>query len=118
MNQVTSWIDGSFIYSTSEPWINAMRSFANGAFQTDESGKMPLRNSMRVPLFNNPVPEQMRMSKSETLFCKPSFLIFYYYILFLGNRFLTVINKKNNCRSAVVFCLFFVLTCLTLKYFC
>ncbi|KAI4469865.1 nadph oxidase [Holotrichia oblita] len=68
MNQVTSWIDGSFIYSTSEPWINAMRSFANGAFQTDESGKMPLRNSMRVPLFNNPVPEQMRMSKSETLF--------------------------------------------------
>lgn len=68
MNQVTSWIDGSFIYSTSEPWVNTMRSFANGAFQTDESGKMPMRNSMRVPLFNNPVPEQMRMTKSETLF--------------------------------------------------
>jgi dual oxidase len=33
-NRVTSWIDGSFIYSTSEAWVNAMRSFHNGTFLT------------------------------------------------------------------------------------
>lgn len=27
INRVTSWIDGSFIYSTSEAWLNTMRSF-------------------------------------------------------------------------------------------
>lgn len=27
INRVTSWIDGSFIYSTSETWLNTMRSF-------------------------------------------------------------------------------------------
>lgn len=70
MNQVSSWIDGSFIYSTSEPWVNTMRSFRNGTFLTDRSGKMPIRNSMRVPLFNNPVPQVMRMLSSERLFCK------------------------------------------------
>jgi hypothetical protein len=31
---MTSWIDGSFIYSTSEAWVNAMRSFHNGTFLT------------------------------------------------------------------------------------
>lgn len=68
LNQVTSWIDGSFIYSTSEPWINTMRSFQNGTLLTDATGKMPVRNSMRVPLFNNPVPQVMRMLSSERLF--------------------------------------------------
>ncbi|XP_017784906.1 PREDICTED: dual oxidase isoform X2 [Nicrophorus vespilloides] len=68
LNQVTSWIDGSFIYSTSEPWINTMRSFQNGTLLTDSSGSMPIRNSMRVPLFNNPVPQVMRMLSSERLF--------------------------------------------------
>lgn len=27
LNKVTSWIDGSFVYSTSETWLNTMRSF-------------------------------------------------------------------------------------------
>lgn len=27
LNRVTSWIDGSFIYSTSETWLNTMRAF-------------------------------------------------------------------------------------------
>lgn len=67
-NQVTSWIDGSFIYSVSEPWVNAMRSFQNGTFLTDGSGKLPVRNTMRVPLFNNPVPHVMRMLSPERLF--------------------------------------------------
>ncbi|XP_063910993.1 dual oxidase isoform X1 [Zophobas morio] len=68
LNQVSSWIDGSFIYSTSEPWVNTMRSFRNGTFLTDASGKMPVRNSMRVPLFNNPVPHVMKMLSTERLF--------------------------------------------------
>jgi dual oxidase len=70
LNQVSSWIDGSFIYSTSEPWVNTMRSFRNGTFSTDATGKMPVRNSMRVPLFNNPVPHVMKMLSTERLFRK------------------------------------------------
>lgn len=70
INQVTSWIDGSFIYSTSEPWLNAMRTFINGTMLTDPTGAMPVRNTMRVPLFNRPNPHQMRMTNAEELFCK------------------------------------------------
>lgn len=47
-----------------------MRSFNNGTFLTDKSGKMPVRNSMRVPLFNNPVPHMMKMLSTEKLFRK------------------------------------------------
>ncbi|CAG9862185.1 unnamed protein product [Phyllotreta striolata] len=68
VNQVTSWIDGSFIYSTSEPWVNTMRSFKNGSFLTDASGKMPVLNYMRVPLFNYPVPHMMKTFSTERLF--------------------------------------------------
>ncbi|CAG9818789.1 unnamed protein product [Phaedon cochleariae] len=68
VNQVTSWIDGSFIYSTSEPWVNAMRSFKNGSLLTDSTGDMPIRNHMRVPLFNNPVPHMMKTMSTERLF--------------------------------------------------
>ncbi|XP_057664669.1 dual oxidase [Diorhabda carinulata] len=68
MNQVTSWIDGSFIYSTSEPWVNAMRSFQNGSFLTDATGKMPIHNYRRVPLFNYPVPHMMKTLNTERLF--------------------------------------------------
>ncbi|XP_013145053.1 PREDICTED: dual oxidase [Papilio polytes] len=66
INQITSWIDGSFVYSTSEAWVNAMRSFQNGSLASD--GGMPLRNTKRVPLFNNPVPHYMRMLSPERLF--------------------------------------------------
>lgn len=45
-----------------------MRSFQNGTFLTDQSGKLPVRNTMRVPLFNNPVPHVMRMLSPERLF--------------------------------------------------
>ncbi|XP_026480513.1 LOW QUALITY PROTEIN: dual oxidase-like [Ctenocephalides felis] len=70
INQMTSWIDGSFIYSSSEPWLNAMRSFHNGTLLGEETshGTMPIRNTMRVPLFNNPVPHVMRMLSPERLF--------------------------------------------------
>lgn len=70
VNQMTAWIDGSFIYSTSEAWLNAMRSFQNGTMLTDKSGKMPVKNTMRVPLFNNPVPHVMRALSPERLYRK------------------------------------------------
>lgn len=70
INQMTAWIDGSFIYSTSEAWLNAMRSFVNGTLLTDETGVMPVRNKMRVPLFNNPLPHVMRRRRMERLFRK------------------------------------------------
>ncbi|XP_040165408.1 dual oxidase [Anopheles arabiensis] len=68
INQMTAWIDGSFIYSTSEAWLNAMRSFQDGALLTDKQGTMPVKNTMRVPLFNNPVPHVMRMLSPERLY--------------------------------------------------
>ncbi|KAK7592995.1 hypothetical protein V9T40_007747 [Parthenolecanium corni] len=68
INRVTSWIDGSFIYSTSEAWVNTMRSFVNGTLKTDKTGKLPIKNTMRVPLFNNPVPHVLRTLSPERLF--------------------------------------------------
>ncbi|XP_046679008.1 dual oxidase isoform X1 [Homalodisca vitripennis] len=68
INRVSSWIDGSFIYSTSEAWVNAMRSFKNGTFLSDATGKWPVRNTMRVPLFNQPVPHVLRTLSPERLF--------------------------------------------------
>lgn len=76
INQMTSWIDGSFIYSTSEAWLNAMRTFVNGSLLTEKDGTMPVRNTMRVPLFNNPVPHVMKMLSPERLFCKYSIRCF------------------------------------------
>lgn len=70
INQMTAWIDGSFIYSTSEAWLNAMRTFQNGTLLTEAGGRMPVRNTMRVPLFNNPVPEMMRTMNPERLYCE------------------------------------------------
>ncbi|XP_049777239.1 dual oxidase [Schistocerca cancellata] len=67
-NRMTAWIDGSFIYSTSEAWVSAMRSFQNGSFKTDASGRLPIRNTMRVPLFNSPAPHMLRMMSPERLF--------------------------------------------------
>lgn len=68
INQMTSWIDGSFVYSTSEAWVNAMRSFQNGSLLSADGGRMPVRNTMRVPLFNNPVPHVMHALSPERLF--------------------------------------------------
>lgn len=70
LNQMTAWIDGSFIYSTSEAWLNAMRSFQDGLLLTNDKGTMPVKNTMRVPLFNNPVPHVMRMLNPERLYRK------------------------------------------------
>lgn len=79
MNQMTAWIDGSFVYSTSEAWLNAMRSFENGTLLSDKEGSMPVKNTMRVPLFNNPLPHIMRTMSPERLYRK--FLFVYEKLL-------------------------------------
>ncbi|KAF6209306.1 hypothetical protein GE061_015053 [Apolygus lucorum] len=68
INHVTSWVDGSFVYSTSEAWMSTMRSYENGTLLTDSSGKWPVKNTMRAPLFNQPVPHALRTLSPERLF--------------------------------------------------
>ncbi|XP_046835214.1 dual oxidase isoform X1 [Vespa crabro] len=68
INKVTSWIDGSFIYSSSEAWANTMRAFKNGSLLMEPSRKFPVRNTMRAPLFNHAVPHVMRMLSPERLY--------------------------------------------------
>ena len=70
INRMTSWIDGSFVYSISEAWVNAMRSFENGTFKTGEQEGLPPRNKDRVPLFTAPAPHVMRMVNPERMLRK------------------------------------------------
>lgn len=70
LNKMTSWIDGSFIYSISEAWVASMRSYVNGTFRTDGSGQLPPKNIHRVPLGNSPSPHVLRTLNPERLFCK------------------------------------------------
>ena len=67
---MTSCIDGSLVYSTTEAWVNAMRSFANGTFKmdTDPVVGMPVRNEARIPLQNHPAPHVLRMLPPERMF--------------------------------------------------
>ncbi|CAL1263202.1 unnamed protein product [Larinioides sclopetarius] len=68
LNQMTSWIDGSFVYSTSEAWVNSMRSFENGTLKTDSSGKFPPRNTARAPLINSPPARYLKKLSPERMF--------------------------------------------------
>ena len=54
-NKITAWIDGSFIYSTSEPWVSSMRTFVNGTLKMTGSGYPP-HNTEGVPMHNFPAP--------------------------------------------------------------
>jgi hypothetical protein len=69
---MTSWIDASFVYSTKEAWVNAMRTFRNGTFKMEEGGDpilgMPPRNMDRIPLQNHPAPHVLRMLPPERMF--------------------------------------------------
>ena len=78
---MTSWIDGSFIYSSNEAWISTMRSYSgNGELNTmadPESTSnqkipphkgMPPYNQKRVPLFNHPSPHVMKNLNPERMF--------------------------------------------------
>ena len=67
---MTSWIDASFVYSTKEAWVNAMRTFRNGTFKMDGDPifGMPVRNMDRIPLQNHPAPHVLRMLPPERMF--------------------------------------------------
>ena len=69
-NAITSWIDGSFVYSTKESWVNAMRSFENGtlSMEGDVTKGMPPLNKMRVPLVNAPAPHLLTKLNPERMF--------------------------------------------------
>ncbi|RWS29848.1 dual oxidase-like protein, partial [Leptotrombidium deliense] len=68
INLVTSWIDGSFVYSTSETWLNTMRTFRNGTFISEHNGKFPPKNRDRVPLMNAPPAHHIKMISPERMF--------------------------------------------------
>ena len=69
-NAMTSWIDGSFVYSTKESWVNAMRSFENGTLtmEGDPTKGMPPLNRMRVPLVNAPAPHLLTKLNPERMY--------------------------------------------------
>ena len=80
---MTSWIDGSFIYSSNEAWISTMRSYSgNGELnimadpESTSNQKipphkgMPTYNQKRVPLFNHPSPHVMKHQNPERMFGK------------------------------------------------
>eukprot|EP00096_Caligus_rogercresseyi_P010505 TRINITY_DN3850_c0_g1_i1.p1 TRINITY_DN3850_c0_g1~~TRINITY_DN3850_c0_g1_i1.p1 ORF type:complete len:1540 (+),score=517.15 TRINITY_DN3850_c0_g1_i1:375-4994(+) len=70
LNRMTSWIDGSFVYSTKEAWVNSMRSFKGGLLKTQGHAVfgLPMRNKDRVPLENRPAPHVLRMLDPERMF--------------------------------------------------
>ncbi len=72
VNQMTSWIDASFVYSTKEAWVNSMRTFSNGSLKMDGNPifGMPVKNTQRVPLANHPAPHVLRMLSPERMYCK------------------------------------------------
>ena len=80
---MTSWIDGSFIYSSNEAWISTMRTYSGngelkimGNSQNEIDGEsltpphegMPPYNLKRVPLFNHPSPHVMKNLSPERMF--------------------------------------------------
>ena len=72
LNRMTSWIDGSFVYSTKEAWVNAMRTFVNGTFNMrgDPVTGMPMFNTQRIPMFNMPAPNVLKMQSPERMYRK------------------------------------------------
>ena len=92
INSKTSWIDGSFIYSTSEAWLNTMRSFENGTFRTDENG-MPPKNHERVPIMNKPSPHLFKTLSPERMYREYRCFIVFRYSAILFRYF--VILFKN-----------------------
>ena len=68
INEKTTWIDGSFLYSTSEPWVAAMRSFEGGRLREGVMPNYPPLNDDRIPLINPAPPQIHRLMDPERLF--------------------------------------------------
>ncbi|KAI3410341.1 BLI-3 blue-light-inducible Bli-3 protein [Globodera pallida] len=68
INERTSWIDASFLYSTQEPWVAALRSFENGTMLEGMTGYPPFNGQHHIPLINPPPPQIHRLMNPERLF--------------------------------------------------
>ncbi|KAL3120520.1 hypothetical protein niasHT_009345 [Heterodera trifolii] len=68
INERTSWIDASFLYSTQEPWVAALRSFENGTMLEGMAGYPPFNGQHHIPLINPPPPQIHRLMNPERLF--------------------------------------------------
>ncbi|VIO91716.1 Uncharacterized protein BM_BM4466 [Brugia malayi] len=68
MNERTSWIDASFLYSTQEPWVAALRAWNNGSLLEGPMKDYPPLNGPRIPLINPAPPQIHRLMNPERLF--------------------------------------------------
>ena len=68
LNEKTAWIDASFLYSTQEPWVNAMKAGRGGRLKEGHMPDYPPLNSHRIPLINPPPPQIHRLMDPERLF--------------------------------------------------
>ncbi|VDM57623.1 unnamed protein product [Angiostrongylus costaricensis] len=68
VNERTSWIDGSFVYSVMEAWVATMRSFENGTLKEGNQKRYPPLNNPHIPLNNPPPPQIHRLLNPDRLF--------------------------------------------------
>uniref|UniRef100_A0A915BN44 NAD(P)H oxidase (H2O2-forming) n=1 Tax=Parascaris univalens TaxID=6257 RepID=A0A915BN44_PARUN len=68
VNERTSWIDASFLYSTQEPWVAALRSWRNGTLAEGPMNGYPPLNGPHIPLINPAPPQIHRLMNPERLF--------------------------------------------------
>ncbi|OZC08712.1 FAD-binding domain protein [Onchocerca flexuosa] len=68
VNECTSWIDASFLYSTQEPWVAALRAWHNGSLLEGPMKGYPPLNGPRIPLINPAPPQIHRLMNPERLF--------------------------------------------------
>ncbi|WKX98615.1 hypothetical protein Q1695_013921 [Nippostrongylus brasiliensis] len=68
VNEVTAWIDGSFVYSVMEAWVATMRSFQNGTLKEGSQKRYPPLNNPHIPLNNPPPPQIHRLLNPDRLF--------------------------------------------------
>ncbi|XP_013389008.1 dual oxidase-like isoform X1 [Lingula anatina] len=69
INEVTSWIDGSFLYGTQEVWANCLRAMHDGRLKSVNGSReeeFPAMNHIRLPLDNFPSPHKHKLSDPET----------------------------------------------------
>ncbi|GAV07211.1 hypothetical protein RvY_17080-2 [Ramazzottius varieornatus] len=54
LNLMSSWIDGSTVYSTKDVWLSAMRSYNNGTLKVEAATNLPPFNTIGAPISNPP----------------------------------------------------------------
>lgn len=68
VNERTSWIDASFLYSTQEPWVATLRAWRNGTLAEGLMNGYPPLNGPHIPLINPAPPQIHRLLNPERLF--------------------------------------------------